>query len=279
MSKYTTELRYICQSLIGLKDTTGYPQTNDVIQQAIPLIFEKSIPFYKEEYRNVLFTKILKHYYMREIGAETYGQFKFFLNRKLHEIMPYYNLMYKSADLDFNPLHDTDLTRSNSGKKSDKGTVDTDNRVDTTNNVDTHIDSTVDTTSGDSGKETETGTRKNVDAFSDTPQGSLQNIENLSYLTNGRVINDNNNVQRSTERNGTDKSETVGDTSVSGNTEVVGSNIVNTDMTTTEEFLEEIKGKQGGGSFSKMIMEYREALVNVDMLIIDELEELFMGLW
>ena len=39
MSKYTTELRFICESLAGLTESQGYDQVNWIIEQAAPKIF------------------------------------------------------------------------------------------------------------------------------------------------------------------------------------------------------------------------------------------------
>ena len=74
MSKYTTELRYLIQSGFDL----GL----------------RNYPIFDENYRSKLNEKILNHYYMREIGFETAGLFKRYLNVKMEEIMPYYNQMY-----------------------------------------------------------------------------------------------------------------------------------------------------------------------------------------
>ena len=57
-----------------------------------------------EDYRQVLNNKIINHFYLREIGAETPDRFNFYLGRKMQEIMPYYNQMYKSELLEFDPL-------------------------------------------------------------------------------------------------------------------------------------------------------------------------------
>lgn len=94
MAKYTVELRKLVASGYDL-GMTDYP------------IFD-------EAYRATLNAKIINHYYFREIGSETAGQFKFYLNRTLDEVMPYYNQLYLSAALTFNPLHNFNLTETSS---------------------------------------------------------------------------------------------------------------------------------------------------------------------
>lgn len=63
-----------------------------------------SYPIFDENYRESLNNKIILHFYDREIGAETPDRFNYMLRRKMIEIMPYYNQMYMSELLKFNPL-------------------------------------------------------------------------------------------------------------------------------------------------------------------------------
>ena len=106
MSKYTTQVRFICENYAGLTESVGYGKVDEIIASARKKVFDFPYPIFDETYRNVLETKILKHFYTREIGAETVGLWKLWLNTKMNEIMPYYNKLYKSELLDFNPLYD-----------------------------------------------------------------------------------------------------------------------------------------------------------------------------
>ena len=49
--------------------------------------------------------------------------------------------------------------------------------------------------------------------------------------------------------------------------------------TTTDEYLQRVSGKSGGMSYSAMLLEYRETFINIDEMIIEELSDLFFGLW
>ena len=40
MSKYTTEVRFICETAIGLKESVGYANVNDVLEQCWSKIFD-----------------------------------------------------------------------------------------------------------------------------------------------------------------------------------------------------------------------------------------------
>lgn len=70
----------------------------------------QSYPIFDEAYRPKLNQKIINHFKFREIGAETPALFIFFLNRKMDEIMEYYNQLYKSALIEINPLIPMDYT-------------------------------------------------------------------------------------------------------------------------------------------------------------------------
>ena len=111
MSKYTTEVRFICEEKSGLDISVNSNDVNNVIANSWNKIFTTNTPFFDEEYRSVLCQKILKHYYLREIGCETVGVWLLWMNTRLEEIMPYYNQLYESAKIKFNPMHDVELTR------------------------------------------------------------------------------------------------------------------------------------------------------------------------
>lgn len=108
MSVYTTEVRYICEVEAGMTQDSGYNDIDDVLDKSWNKIF-KQFPIFDESYRETLCKKILNHYYTREIGAETVALWKFWLNQKMCEIMPYYNKLYLSEQLKYDPLHEIDL--------------------------------------------------------------------------------------------------------------------------------------------------------------------------
>lgn len=110
MSNYTTELRFICESYAGKNASVGYGEIENVINTARNKVFDFSYPIFDESYRPVLESKILYHYYLREICEETVGIWKLRLRTKMNEIMPYYNKLYQSELIQFDPMKDIDLT-------------------------------------------------------------------------------------------------------------------------------------------------------------------------
>lgn len=119
--------------------------------------YELSTALNKEDFE----CDILNHYMMRRIGFETVTAFQLYLESKLHEILPYYNLMLDSFK-DFN-LFD-------SGEKITR--VTNDNRNITNNSA----------SSGEN-------------RFSEYPLNELEDISDGSYVSNQSTshINSNNN--------------------------------------------------------------------------------------
>lgn len=165
MSKYTTEVRFICESKSGLEVSGGSGDVDNIIAGSWNKIFTSKAPFFDEAYRSVLCQKILKHYYLREICCETVGIWTLWMNTRLEEIMPYYNQLYESAKIEFNPMHDVDLTREHKRTENEEANS---NRTSTSNS---------NSASNNNGKE----------LYSDTPQGSITNLENNTYLTNATI--------------------------------------------------------------------------------------------
>lgn len=279
MSKYTTEVRFICESKSGLEVSGGSSDVDNIIANSWNKIFTSKAPFFDEEYRSILCQKILKHYYLREICCETVGIWTLWMNTRLEEIMPYYNQLYDSAKIEFNPMHDVDLTRKHErnveGTSKEDGT-----RTDNTTSKRTLTGNRDTDSTGSGTRNTTSGSDETKrDLYSDTPQGAITGLENENYLTNARKITDNvngtgNEETNTTENTGTNYSETEDTTGkVDGITSNTGSS------NTTEDYLETIVGKQGTESFSSLLNKFRETFLNIDMQVIEEFSDLFFGLW
>lgn len=229
MSKYTTEVRYICEFYANKQSSVELLGVNEVIEKALPFIFDFTFPIFNENYRQTLERKIIKHYYTREIGYETVGLWKLKLGIKLNEIMPYYNKLYKSELLDFNPLLTENRTKS--GIRNNDST----------------------STHNEKEKETNSGVTNNWSVESDTPQGGLSGVINDNYLSYASKQNNDTNSDRNKQSN--------------------GNNVTNNNETWEET------SHGYNGNASELLTKYRETFLNIDMMIISELENLFMGVW
>lgn len=307
MSKYTTQVRFICETAAGLSESEGQTSVKQIIAAAIPYVFDFDFPIFDESYRNVLESKILKHYYTREIGLETVGLWKLKLDTKLNEIMPFYNQLYKSELIEFNPMYDVNLTRDHNLKReettkqeaTEKGTtektcnVNDNTHTETSDNQNSESTTDIKNTTGSTSKEQLGASKIHYDKYSDTPQGSLQNVQNDTYLTNARMINDTDSQTGETTVSGNDTSN--GTTTANSNTDGTNDterNIITNDneeknvlqnlnknLNSIDDYIEHVKGKNGGVSYSAMLNEFRTTFLNIDMQVINELSELFMNLW
>lgn len=312
MSKYTTEVRFICETEAGLTESVGYSKVDEVLDKSWDKIFDSGDwEIYDEEYRPIICKKILKHFYTREIAAETVGLWKLWLNQRMAEIMPYYNQLYKSTLLEFNPLYDTDYNTSGnrktdegeqSGRETNSDYTRTDNlqnkRTDDltsqrTDNLNSTRTDNLQQIRNDNLHENTSDTR--YDLYSDTPQGALTGVESETYLTNARKVTDNGNRDntgtQTTDNTGTQDLKNTGTQTIdnTGTQTVENSGTVNNKgsdkenskrvLNNTQDYAEHVVGKRGTQSYAKIIMELRESFINIDMMIIEELSDLFFDLW
>lgn len=261
----------------------------------------KDYPIFDENYRGVLNQKILEHYYFREIGFETASLFKFYLNRTMNEIMPYYNQLYKSELLEFNPFYNVDQVttadRLLSGNRQELentkngGETTTTQDLTNTNSTTSQGNASSNTVNHDIENSTMNQNHNQKDVFSDTPQGLLRigNISNEIYASTADFEED--------ETNRTDNKEhTNHNDNVSSSTETVLSDgkqqgsITNSQNTSTdtshsahhndtENYLNHVIGKSPGETYSEMLIKYRDTFLNIDMMIIEELKDLFMNVF
>lgn len=289
MSKYTTEVRWICEfeaqqannereRPLPKENFEGFSGIDLTIEYAAPRIFNFTFPIFDESYRMVLEKKILRHFYTREICEETYGLWKLRLWDKLNVIMPYYNKLYNSELLNFNPLYDVDITteynksaditsegsetgESSSSQNTSKSKQDTISGT-KTNTGDVESNSEVNNSESNSGTQNRTSSNQldenGVDwsLYSDTPQGGIQLIDNTNenlmqgnaYLTNARKDTTDNTKTGSETENITDSKNTIGnqtkdDTSHSENTEVINNQIGSNEIGNASGTIETSKTK------------------------------------
>lgn len=113
-----------------------------------------------------------------------------------------------------------------------------------TKDEDNHLTTTDDSTS------TVNGT--NWELYSDTPQGGVSGLDAGNYLTN--ATKSTNNSTTTFDDDGAQQEN--------------------------KNLIERIKGKRGNKSYAQLMAEYYDKdFYNIDLMIINELSDLFMGLW
>lgn len=263
MSNYTTQVRWIVETLADEHGTI-----EDMIASAKTKIFDDYWSTYNVDYKLVLEQKILRHYYTREIGLETVELWKMKLNMTLAEIMPKYNLLYKTYDAIIDKLLlnvDLTETRNDTGNTTTSGTS-TNTSTNTGKNTGTSTGNTTATNNG-------SGSSDAWQTANDTPQGGLTGLEENKYLSSA--------VHNKGETTQTSSATTDNTSSSTANTEnkTDGKSTNATTANTTNEYIKHIIGNNGAINY---IDEYNKLLngyLNIDKMIIDELEPLFMGLF
>ena len=184
-------------------------------------------PIFREDLRTPLNIKIKNHFMYQEIGHESSDQFRFALKRKMHEIMPTFNELYKSLEMQYDPFKTIDIHTENVAEQ-------------------------VQTSEGTSDSKTDS----DIDANSKTVSSAFPQVQlsgNKDYATSGS----DSNSQTKTVGNITESSEAENTTKNSGDSRTSGYQ----------------------GSPAQLVMQYRAAIINVDMLVISELDDLFMIVW
>ena len=226
--------------------------------------------------------------------------------------MPYYNQLYESELIKFDPLKNVDNTHTHEGAYNDDEKID--NVRDTTDNAVTHTagetDSQEDVTLRHSktttkGNDTRTNdVNSNGEAwslFSDTPQGGINGIANASsgsvsdnsYLTNAThnittpdeqtVTNVYGDITERYNADGDKRDTTVQHTEVDSTTTTDKTGKITDDNARnkkgTDEYENKEVGKIGVETYSEMLNKYRDTFLNIDKMVIKDLESLFMQLW
>lgn len=242
MAKYTLELRTI------LKD----PNFN---------LWNFEYKFYDAEARANFEEKFEERYYFNEIGYETIGRFQQRLKWKLNEIAPYYEQIYQteleSRNIKF--LLNKDLREEFIRElETDRGTVNESQNTSISNaSTNTNSDST--------STNSETSTSKTSDMMNGLGDVGLSD-GNLTAMGNNVNSNNSNNKDVSSATTNTNDSNNA-----TSNT--------NTKGTDTEKTTLISQGNIGVTSSATLLKEWREVIINIDSMILDELRFLFMTIY
>lgn len=200
--------------------------------------------FYTGDAKKAFEQKVIDHYYFRQIGQETPGRWLHYFRTRIREIMPYYIDLYKTDEL-FKSIDDPfksyDLTEEFSKSSSSEST--SNGSSESTSN-----------TSSNSSEQT-----NNEHRHSDTPQGSIDNID--KYMS--EASRDNNNVNTEGSTDSTSTGTTSGTSTGSGE----------------EEYTLKRYGNIGVQPLGDEVQKLRNAYINIDMMIIEELNDLFLKVY
>lgn len=184
--------------------------------------------------------KIIDHYYFRQIGQETVGRWLHYFRTRIKEIMPYYVQLYEFEAKWFNV--DDPLESYNLTETFEQEHSDS--------------GSASGTASGTASRES-SGDSSSTRKFSNTPQGSISNLE--------RYMTEATQEELATGENTSESS--------SGTSENTSENSGMVSHTLTK------RGNIGVQPLGTEVNNIREAFINIDMMVINELKDLFLQVY
>ena len=258
MSKYTTEIKTIVESYTYEYSNLSLSKRIDL---ALPKIFNFDYPIWDESYRRKLERKIIMHYINKEIGVETVGLWKFYLEERLNLIMPFYNEMYKTTTKEYDWLTDTSIVENYTANEN--------NLIKSKDNFSgENTDNTTENYIGNSNEESESNSNKNTKSLkSDLPQSTFSGAD---YGTESEEIESDDTST------GSGSSNSKSDTTRNNKTNSVSNTDTERDSKTDNTFEKIRMGSSGSKSLTELMLEYRNSLINIDKMVVDELYDLFM---
>lgn len=264
MSRYTMQLRAV-EKLFGNEELKKWFMDYDMADYLTPdqiVGIEEKLPNWSKE---KLAQKCIDKYYMREIGFETPYLFKHFLKVRLDEIMQIKLPYLYSLTIEYDPMANVDYTESYT--KNVEGS----NTGSNQNNETIGEDST--STATGSGTTTGNTESSGLEVNSDTPQGEISKSAILggSYASQTSATENETDSTTSTTTN----DSTTLDRDIARNQ----SGSFSQADTKEETFSRHIKGNSGVMTTAqKLVEQYRAIQIAVDKEIIDELNNLFIGI-
>lgn len=233
-----------------------FPEQNSRVTLELRQVLESGVDlwafdypsYYKGDDKKAFEKKVIDHFYLRQIGAETVGRFLHFFRRTMREIMPLYIQRYESVDLmkdpDIRPLDNYNMIEEYTGSGETEATGKSNGKGSRDLNIKSK-DSTV---------------------HSDTPQGKLgfsvgiEADENLELL--GYASDTNQQLSHNVTGEESEASEASEQTGKHQDTHKLTR-----------------RGNIGVTTYAQLLEGYRETFLNIDMEIIDELEICFLGVY
>ena len=214
-------------------------------------IFNFDYDFYTDDIniKQTFESKFIDRYMFNEIGFETVARFKHFLKERLNSIAPYYKQLYQ-----------TELESKNIKFLLNKDLTETFIK-DVSSNTETSSNTSLNNRSSSS----TTGSQNNINNFKES---NLDNGNADLGLTQGNLTNVNETSDNTTSNNTTSSNDNS-DMNNTGNTS-------NKEKETTTLISQ---GNIGVTSSAELLKQWREVLINIDNMIIEECSDLFMTIY
>ena len=234
-------------------------------------IFPSDYEFYidDEQLRKDFEDKFIKYYYYREIGFETPFMFIQKLETHLLINMPYWKQLYQTEleSRNINFLLNKDL------RETFIREIDTENQTTGTNTTNQTSTSTASVSQEGTSSNTQTGSSTNSHKESTISDGvSLSSLSD-GYLTGVSSDDGNNSSTGNGTSTNTGSSNSSDDVSTTGNSSQSG----NEKMVEKTDLLSQ--GNIGITSSAQLLKEWREVLINMDKIIIESCNDLFLKIY
>ena len=281
MAKYTYQLRDVCESMLGHDVFVEYNSVDEVIDNVFMDLFSisynnlTSFPanenyqysqfiyaFFNDNDHDPIAKSVIRHFYTREISAETVGLWKLWLNKKVIKIAPKYEAWFNDAGVGVDANYAFRTIQKHKEYLDDLG-FDTEQRNDRTfsetGNGSVDNDDTMHETSN---------RNDNTKTAGDTyPQENLsgeENYMNLAQKGNSSVNNTNDSTSTHDEIYSYTNENEYNDSDTGAGSKV-------------HDYTLDISGVKGG--YGEAIRRFKKSIVDVEDLIINEFSDLFLNLW
>lgn len=275
----------------------------EMVENPLTPLFTFKYDFYCDdlEVKKKFEEKFINHYWLHEIGCETPARWNQMLKSRLNLIMPYYRQLYQTelASQNINFLLNKDL------RETFIREIDTENQLSGTNTTNQNSSGTnsfsqtgstnstssmsQSATSSSTNSTEQNGTTTNTHKESAINDGVAMATLSDGYLTGtssdtGTSTNDSTSSSTSenestTSSSSTDDNETSGTSNSSDSVETTGTS----SQTGNEKMVEKTdllsQGNIGVTSSAELLQKWREVLINIDEMIINDCRDLFMQVY
>lgn len=297
MAEYTIELGEILREY-----SEPYTPLSKIIENGCEHIFDFYYPFFLESERHAFEQRFLRKFFTREIGFETEELFKFQLESWMLINMPYFNKLFQSELLSFDPFVSYELTTEHEREAKKTDTMSSSklkeiNEEDSLTRQDSVEENVVNERSQESSQNSETNasstdtvSNRKLDSVtpdsrleieSTTPTGTV--IEYASSIEENKGVNSNNSEgETATTEASEETTSLTREVSDSGNQNVTRTGVTNESDTVNqtgndrETFTERRSGNIGVKTASEMLNEYRTTFIRIEKDLFSEMECLFM---
>ena len=278
---------------------------NDCLNNPLTPLFNFDYPFYVDDEgaKKAFEEKFVLYYLNCEIGFETFARFEKALQSRLKIKMPYYQQLYQTEWSRVKTVDEMMTSKNLKETTEHKQSVTGENETESQGSSSSHQSDSMNQSSSSSGtsKNTSSGTNNTTSTGSNTSSsttnekqshladgvaqaslsdGYLTAVGESSNHSSGEATNNSNNETNSTSSSTISSTDTSdSSSSTQGTAEQSGKTTGSNKQELTESTTFTSTGDIGIQTPAYAITEWRKVLININQLMIDECNDLFMKLY